>query len=145
MLIDKIKNDLTVAMKGKNELVLMVLRMLMSAAKNKQIELKTDKLSEEQFITVVSSEVKKRKDSIEAYKQGNRNDLAEKEQNEIDILLKYMPKQLGEEEIAKAVAETITEMGEGANFGAVMGKVMAKLKGQADGNVVRDIVNKKLQ
>ena len=142
---DKIQTDMKEAMKGKIAIKLSTLRMLLAAVKNKQIELKTDDLKEEEFIAVLKSEIKKRQDSIESYRAGSRDDLVNKEEKEKEILEAYMPEQLGEEEISRAVEEVISEFGEKAKLGAVMGKVMAKLKGQADGNIVRDIVNKKLQ
>jgi len=144
-LLDKIQADMKAAMKEKKALELSVLRMLSAAAKNKQIELKAEVLSDDQLIGVIKSEVKKRKDSAEQYKTGRRDDLADKELAEITILMKYLPEQLSGADIAKAVDEVIAELGEGANFGAIMGQTMAKLRGQADGNAVREAVNKKLQ
>lgn len=144
-LITVINQDLKQAMIGKKELELSVLRMLISALKNKQIELKNrEDMSDEQVIEVVKSEVKKRKDSIEAYKAGDRNDLVEKEEAEIKILEKYMPEQMSEAEVEKIVAEVVAGMENPspAVFGQVMGQVMAKVKGQADGAVVSTAVKK---
>ena len=115
--------------------------------KNKKISLgsggKGD-LSEEQIIEVVSGEVKKRKDSIVFYEEGGRKELAEKEQEEIKILEKYLPEQMSEEELEKEIKKIISSLGEvsAKDFGRVMGAIMPKFKGKADGNAVTAIVKK---
>jgi len=120
--------------------------MLLSAIKNKEISLRSGEnkeLTDEQILEVIGSEVKKRRDSTEAYRQGNRLDLAKKEEEEIVILQKYMPAQLSPAEIEKAVKEVVdSQKGASANFGQIMGQAMAKLKGKADGAQVGAIVKK---
>ena len=144
---NQILNDLKQAMIAKQELKLSVLRMLIAALKNKKISLgsggKGD-LSEEQIIEVISGEVKKRKDSIVFYKKGGRKELAEKEQEEIEILEKYLPEQMSEEELEKEIKKIIFSLGDVSvkDFGRVMGAVMPKFKGKADGNAVTAIVKK---
>lgn len=108
-------------------------------------------LTDEQVLEVVSSEIKKRKDAIVLYIQGNRPELAEKEQKEIDILKKYLPEQLSSEELRGIIKKTIEEMsarGGSALGGKDMGKVMAdlnpKIKGRADGGEVSKIVKELL-
>lgn len=142
---DKILNDLKQAMIGKRKLELSVLRMLITSLKNKKISLggngKGD-LSKEQIIEIVAYEIKKRKDSITAYEDGNRKELADKEREEIKILEEYMPEQMSKEELKKEVKEIISSLGEvsAKDFGRVMGAVMPKFKGRADGNTVTAIV-----
>jgi len=129
---------------------LSTLRMLIAALKNKKIALgggtNVDELTDEQFIETVATEIKKRKDSKEAYEQGGRQDLADKEIAEIKILEKYMPAQLSDEEIEAAVKDVVSSIGEvtQADFGKVMGQAIGKLKGRADGGKVTEIVKKVL-
>jgi len=144
---DQIKKDLITSLKAKEESKVSVLRMLQSTIKNKEIELKKrDGLSDEEIGQLVISEIKKRNDSIESYKSGNRNDLVENEEKEIEILKKYMPEQMSEEEVGKIVEKVIADIGASsvADFGKVMGKMMAEVKGKADGNLVSKIVKEKL-
>lgn len=142
---DKILNDLKQAMIGKRKLELSVLRMLITSLKNKKISLGGDgkgDLSKEQIIEIVAYEIKQRKDSITAYEDGNRKELADKEREEIKILEEYMPEQMSKEELKKEVKEIISSLGEvsAKDFGRVMGAVMPKFKGRADGNTVTAIV-----
>ena len=124
------------------------LRMIGSMIKNAEIEKgkKESGLNDEEVVEVLARAVKQRKDSAEQYKAGNRPDLAEKEEKEIEIISTYLPEQMSEEEIAQAVKEVIGGLNlEGkADIGKVMGPVMGKLKGKADGNLVREIVQKEL-
>lgn len=141
-----INNDLKNAMREKNELTVSVLRMLIASLKNKLISLVgQSELSDDEVMAVVKSEVKKRKDSIEAYLQGGRNDLAEKEEAEIAILNKYLPAAMSEEELEKIVREVIATIPDAsaAKFGQIIGQVMAKAKG-ADGSAVSAMVKKVL-
>jgi len=147
---NQLNEDLKNAMRSKQELELSTLRMLIAALKNKKIALgggtNVEELTDEQFIETVASEMKKRKDSKEAYEQGGRQDLADKEMAEVKILEKYMPAQLSEEEIEKTVRDIVAAMGEltPADFGKVMGQAMGKLKGKADGGKVTEMVKKVL-
>jgi len=141
---EKIKADLKTAMQAKSELTVSVLRMLISALRNKEIALREGdavQLSDEQVTEVLSSEIKKRKDSITSYEQGSRQDLADKEKSELEILAVYLPAQASDEEIEKIVRE-VASADESGNFGKIMGQAMARLKGQADGNKVGEIVKK---
>lgn len=146
---EKIKEDLVASMKEKNAEKSSVLRMLITGIGNKEISLRKGdrkELDDSQVVEVVLSEVKKRNDSIEAFTQGNREDLAEKERQEIKILEKYLPEQLGEEEVEKIVREVVDLIGAASqnDFGRVMGQVMAKLKGKASGNMISATVKKVL-
>jgi len=148
-LLDQIKADLKEAMKAKEELRLSVLRMMITAIRNKEIALRKGEdivLSDEQISEVITSEVKKRKDSIESYTSGGRNDLAEIEKNEIEILAKYLPEQMTEEDLEAVVDDVVKSKSENSTvaFGAVMGEVMSRVKGKADGTAVSAMVKKKL-
>lgn len=145
-LFTELNNDLKSAMREKNELSLSVLRMLLASVKNKIISLPgQDKLSDDEIMAVIKSEVKKRKDSVQAYSEGGRQDLVDKENAEIEILNKYLPAAMSEEDLEKIVREVVASI-EGASmakFGVIMGQVMAKAKG-ADGNAVSAMVKKVL-
>ena len=149
MLLDKIKNDLKKAMQAKEEELVGVLRMLISAIRNKEISLRSGgeaELNDEQVVEVIFSEIKKRKDSFEAYKNASRDDSASKEEKEIKILEKYLPEQLSDKKIEKIVKEVIENLDETAknNFGRIIGAVMPRVKGKADGARVQAIVKKML-
>ncbi len=147
MLLTKIKDDLKKAMRAKDERLVGVLRMVISALRNKEISLRKGgnvELSDEQIIDVIISEIKKRKDSMEVYIKAKREDLAKNEKEEIKILKNYLPEQLNEEEIKKIIEETVASIGKVSpkDFGRIMGMVMPKLKGKADGVKVQEIVKK---
>ncbi len=133
-------------MRAKDALRLDVLRMLLSSLKNKKIELgNKEELTDDQAAAVVKSEIKKRRDSIVAYEDGGRQDLAQKEAAEIGILNRYLPAQMGEAEIEKEVMAVIAEMGGEASprdFGQVMGAVMKRIGNKADGNTVSAILKR---
>lgn len=144
--LTNLSEDMKQAMRDKDRLKLDVLRMLIAAIKNKRIELKLDELDDEQVNAVIASEIKKRKDSIESYESGGREDLAEQERKEIEILKVYQPEKMSEEEVEKIVRELVAQMGEvdKSKFGQIMGACMGKLKGQADGGEVKDVLNRVL-
>lgn len=159
---EQIKKELTESLKSGDQLKRLVLGTLLTAVKNKELnkrnqlstnsdnsnELeKASQLSEEEIIEVVASEVKKRKDSIEQFKAGGRNDLAEKEAAEVKILMAYLPQQLSEEETRKEIEITINQLGlrEQKETGKLIGAVMAKLKGRVDGGLVSRIAKELLQ
>jgi len=147
--LEQIKADLKEAMRAKEELRLSVLRMMISALRNKEITLRKGEdvsLTDEQVLEVITSEVKKRKDSIKSYQDGGRDDLAENEKKEIEILSKYLPEQMTEEELEAVVDDVIKSKSENSTvaFGAIMGEVMSRVKGKADGSLVTTIVKKKL-
>lgn len=148
MLIEKIQNDLKDAMREKDEQKLSVIRMLKSAIQYYEISKGGAgyKATEEDIIDVIGKEVKKRRESIELYKQGDRPELAEKEQSELEILQTYLPEQLSEEEINNLVEEAVSQTGakEMKDMGKVMGVLMPKIKGKADSSLVSQIVRSKL-
>ena len=143
---EQIPEDLKSALREKKTLDLSVLRMLQAAIKNKEIDNKGE-LSDEDIVQVVSSEIKKRRDAIEEFNKVDRKDAAETEQLEIDVLMKYMPEQLSEEELASKVSELVAESGaEGLkDLGVAMKVVMPALKGKADGKLINKYVREELE
>lgn len=143
---DQIPEDLKTALRAKKSLDLTVLRMLQAAIKNREIDNKGE-LNDEQIVQVVSSEIKKRRDAIEEFTKVNRQDAAETEQLEVNILMKYMPAQLTEEEVAAKVEELVA--GSGAtglkDLGIAMKVVMPALKGKADGKLINKYVREQLE
>jgi uncharacterized protein YqeY len=146
---EKIKKDFLEAFRNKELEKKSVLSMLNSEIKNAEIELKVreEGLTDDQTLAVIKKKVKQGKDSVEKYKAGERPELAEKEQKEVEILQQYLPEELGEDEIEKIVKEVIEEnkIEDSSKMGMVMGVAMKRLQGQADGNVVRKIASKLLQ
>jgi hypothetical protein len=145
----KIIDEMKQAMKSGDAQKRDTLRMLDSMIKNVEIEkMKKDAgLTDEEIIEVIAKGIKQRKDSVAQYEAGGRPELAEKEKKEIEILMAYMPEQMGEEEIRAAVKEVISQTGatSKAEMGKVMGMAMGKLKGKADGNAVKKIVEEELK
>jgi len=146
---EKIKSDLNFALKEKKEAEVSVLRQLLAAVLNKEKEKrykskeeKDIQLTDEEITEVISSEAKKRKESIEGFEKGNRQDLAEKEKKELEILKKYLPEQMSQDEIKKLAEEAIKKVGakEQKDMGRVMAELMPKTKGRADGSLVSKIV-----
>lgn len=140
-LIERIEEDFKSALKSGDKVSVSVLRLLKAALKNKQIELGKS-LSDEECISVISSQIKQRKDSIEQYEKAGRADLAEAERRELQILLSYMPKQLSIEELDGLIIATIKELSAKGlqDLGKVMKALMPKIKGMADGKVVNERV-----
>lgn len=145
-LIEKIEEDFKNALKSGDKNRVSVLRLLKSALKNKEIELMKP-LSDEDCLAVISSQIKQRRDSIEQYTKAQRPDLAEKERQELDILLSYMPRQLTPEEIDEVIKSVIKELGAKGpqEIGRVMKAVMPRLKGAADGKLVNQRVRELLE
>jgi uncharacterized protein YqeY len=146
---EKITADIKAAMLSGDTAKRDTLRLLDSAIKNSEIEKKKQEsgLSDEEVLEVVGRSVKQRQDSIRQFTEGGRPELADKEKIELDILMPYLPQQLSEEEIRKAVKEIISAAGtvSAADMGKIMGQAMGKLKGKADGNLVRKIVEEELK
>jgi len=133
------------ALKNGNSQKRMVLGMVLAAIKNKEIE-KRSELNDDDVVVVVSSEIKKRKDSVEQYQKGGRPELAEGEKKESEILMAYMPKQMSEDEVKSEVKKAIVQIGakDMKEMGKVIGAVMAKIKGKADGQMVSRLVKEEL-
>ena len=145
MNLNDVQEKLKQAMLSKNEGLVSTLRMLISEIKNWQID-KQKELSDEEFVQLVRQQVKKRKESIEAFINAGRKELADKEEQEAKILSDFLPEELSPEALEKIVAETIDHLkATSADFGKVMGTVMGKLKGQVDGTAVAQMVKKLLK
>jgi len=145
-LTEQVQKDMTAAMRSREELRLSTLRMMKTALKNKEID-KRAPLDEKEELQVLSTLINQRKDSIEAFEKGNRPELAKKEAEEIAYIEAYMPKAVGEDDIAAAVKATLAEMGTPTmkEMGAVMKSVMARFAGaRVDGKLVSDAVKKEL-
>ncbi|HET7186265.1 MAG TPA: GatB/YqeY domain-containing protein [Terriglobales bacterium] len=143
---EQVQKDMVESMKARDERRLSTLRMMKSALKNKEID-KRAPLDDREALQVLSTLIKQRKDSIEQFTKGGRQDLADKEAAEITLIETYMPKATGEEEIVATVRATIAEMGSTnmKDMGAVMKNVMAKFAGaRVDGKIVSETVKKEL-
>lgn len=142
---EKLAEDMKVAMKAKEAEKLSTIRMVSSVIKNKEIE-KRGELSDGDIESILSTEIKKRRESSEMYKKGGRDELAQKEDREVAILLGYLPEQLDEATITKFVEEAISQSGaeSAKDMGSVMKILMPKVKGKADGSMVNRVVKEKL-
>lgn len=158
VLKEKINEDFKLAYKEKREAELSVLKTLKAGMLNKEKEkifqasksghdIAQEILGDEEIIDVISSEIKKLRDAIVLFEQGGRTDLVLKNQQEINILMRYLPAQLGEEEIKELVAKAVTESGAASikDMGKVMGVLMPKVKGRADNALVSKLVKDSLQ
>jgi uncharacterized protein len=147
-LIERIQNDITAAMKAREEQRLSTLRMVKTALKNREIE-KMAPLDEKESQAVLATLIKQRKDSVEQFTKGGRQEMADKEAAEIVLIESYLPKAAGEAEVVAGVKAVIAEMGSPTmkDMGTVMKNAMARFAGagmRVDGKVVSDIVKKEL-
>ncbi len=162
MLKEQLQKELNEALKAGDQLRRSVLGLLMTAIKNRELakrqqltktvteipELeKQSQLTDDEVLEVIASEVKKRKEAIEQFKTGGREELAQKEKSEMDILVVYLPEQVSEEEVRAEVQKIIAELNAQGpkDMGQVIGAVMAKLKGRVDGGTVSKIAKELLQ
>jgi uncharacterized protein len=138
---DRVQSDVAVAMRGGDALRRDVLRMVVSAAYNVE-KRQGHPLSDDEFLAVLSREVKTRRESVEAFRAGDREDLASKEEAEIAILGEYLPKALSETEIAGLIREAIAATGASTarDMGKVMGWLAPRTRGRADGKRVSELV-----
>ncbi|MEK6673639.1 MAG: GatB/YqeY domain-containing protein [Nitrospirota bacterium] len=145
-LLTRFDEDLKRAMKASESTKVSVLRMLKSALKNRQIE-EGRELTDDEIIKVVSTLVKRGRDSIEQFSKAGRADLAKKEEDEIAVLQSYMPEQLGSEELDRIIVESIRESSAktAQDMGKVMRILMPKIKGIADGKYVNNRVKELLE
>jgi uncharacterized protein YqeY len=143
--IERIDADLKEAMKAKNEIVLSTLRMVRSSLKNKQIEVMHE-LSEDEIVGVIRTMVKQYRDALADFSSAGRQDLVEKQTQEIVLLEKYLPAAMPEAELAAICERIIAEQNATLkDMGKIMGLIMKEVNGRADGNTVRAIVQKRLQ
>ncbi len=141
----KLSDDLKQAMRSGDTIKRGAIRMLMAAINNAEIA-RQAKLEDSDIFGVIAKEVRQRRESIEAFKQGNRQDLVDKEEAELAILQEYLPRQMTREEVVEAARKVIAEVGaEGpGDKGKVMPVLMAQLKGQADGREINEVVSELL-
>lgn len=133
------------AMKAREPLRVSTLRMVMTAIKNTEVE-RLHELSDEEVLEVMAREAKRRRESIEAFRAGNRADLVEKESGELAVIEAYLPSPLSDEELATLVAEAVAETGATSpkEMGAVMKALMPKVRGRADGARISALVKARL-
>ncbi|MDJ0531528.1 MAG: GatB/YqeY domain-containing protein [Xenococcaceae cyanobacterium MO_207.B15] len=146
---EKIGEDIKSAMKAKDKIRLETVRGIKKAILEKEVALRPkgqDSLTEEQEIELLAQQAKQRRDSIDQYQKAGREDLAEKEQQELAIIETYLPKQLDDAELEQILEQIITDVGATSpkDLGKVMGKAMKELKGKADGKKIQEMVKSKL-
>lgn len=142
---DKITDDMKTAMKSQQKDRLATIRLIMAACKQREVDERIT-LSDEDVLAILNKMIKQRRESIKQYTEANRQDLADKEQAEVVVIQEYLPAQLSEEEVEKAVADAISESGAASpkDMGKVMGLLKGKLAGKADMSVVSAKVKEKL-
>ena len=149
-ILDRVKQDLTDAMKAQDDVRRRALRSLRAALANKEIAQRRagadSSLEGQEELAVVQKQVKQRRDSIEQYEEADRDDLAQKEREEIEVLEDYLPDRLSDEELAERLDAIIDDVGATsmADMGPVMGRAMDELRGRVDGNRVREMVQDRL-
>lgn len=145
MLINKLQDDLKQAQLNRDQVKVSTLRLLLSELKNAEIAKQTT-LSDEDVVSIIQREVKRRKEAILGFKSGGREDQASREQAEEAILQSYLPAQMPIEELTKIIERAINELGakDISGMGKVMGKVMEEVKGQSDGGTVSALVKDRL-
>ena len=141
-LYQKIDSEMKEALRGKDSVKLSVMRMLLAAVKNTEISKKVKKLDDADIVQVIQKMIKEHKESISQFEKGQRADLVNKEKAELDILLKYVPAQMSEEEVTVIVRAVIRELGATtkADNGKVMKAVIEKVRGRADGRLISQLV-----
>ncbi len=145
-MLENITKDIVDAMKSKDTLKLQTLRMLKAAIDLERINKKVEKVEDDDIVSIISKQIKTRKESIAEFLKGNRQDLVDKTNAEIEILSKYMPEMLSEDEITTIVEEIIKEVSATSikDMGRVMKEASSKLKGKADMSIVSKIIKDKL-
>lgn len=146
---DRLRSDLTASMKARDALRSSTLRMVLTAVTNAEVAGKEAReLTDDDVLTVLTSEAKKRREAAEAFEVGNRPELAQKERDEAAVLAEYLPEQLSADEVRALVASTIEQLGVAGDgmkaMGRVMGALQPQVKGRADGGVVAAEVKKAL-
>lgn len=146
MLEEKILNEYKEAMKSRDSVKSSVLSFLRAEFMNTAVAKKKNSLDDSEAVAVIKKQIKQHQDSIEQFKKGNRVDLAEKEEKELQILKTYLPPELSAEEVKKIIEEAVSSTGASTikDMGRVMKEVTAKVSGQADGKLVSDLVRERL-
>jgi len=143
---ERLTAEMKEAMKSGNRIKLDAVRMIQSAIKYKETEDRSKPVDDQVVIGLLKTMVKQRKDSIEQFAKGGRQDLVDKETAELKIIESYMPQQMGRDEVEKIVADSIASTGatSAKDMGKVMKEVMAKTQGRADGKMIQELVKAKL-
>jgi uncharacterized protein YqeY len=140
-LLDRLQGDLNAARKAQDKPLTLVLGTVLADVKNRKIELRRDP-ADEDVVDVLRKAIKRRRESVEMYQAASRDDLAAKERGEVEVLERYLPPQVSEDELRSAVRAAIAAGA--ANIGAVMGKVMPQFKGRAEGGAINAIAREEL-
>jgi uncharacterized protein YqeY len=142
---ERLMDEMKQAMKSNDKARLSTIRMIRSAVKNKEIDLR-NKLDDDEILRVIQGMVRKSEESVEQFKAGGRMDLVEKETKEIEILKSYLPQALSKEDVIRIIDESIreTEASSLKDLGKVMKSVMPKLTGKADGKLINQLVKERL-
>ena len=142
---DRLNQNMVAAAKAQDKLRLSTLRLMKTAVHNREIDLKRP-LNDGEYLQLLSSMVKQRRDSIEQFSRGGRTDLVEKEETEIQIIQEFMPSQMSDDEIGEKIEKAVTEVGatSAKDMGKVMKILMPKLTGKADGKAVGEKVRQRL-
>ncbi len=143
MIKEDIQQAINSALKAGNKTELNALRFVMSQIKYEEIA-KQKELADEEVITLMQKEIKKRKEAIELFKKGNRDDLVTDEEAQIMSIQKFLPQQLSEKELSNIIDEVMVSVGEDKNIGKIIGLTMSQVKGKADGVTVSSLVKQKL-
>lgn len=144
---EQLSQDLISAMKSKDAEKVSTLRFLISAIKYKEVDKKSE-LTDAELVEAISKQVKTHKESIEAFRAGNRPDLVAKEESELKLLQSYLPAQISESEIRGIVSKIVNDLkssGKSLDFGSVMREVMPQVRGKADGGFVKQVVDECLK
>lgn len=138
---ETLNNDIKIAMKAKDKETLSVLRMIKTAVQSAEID-KRAELSAEEELTILAREAKQRRESLAEFIKAERQELIQKTEQELEIVERYLPKQLTVEEVKAEIAKVASEIGATTqkDFGKLMGAVMKTLKGKADGNTIKEQV-----
>ena len=142
---EKLSSDLRNAQKSRDSLKIDTLRLLISEIKNKEIDLRRE-IEHEEIISILATQIKKRKEAASIYEKNDRKDFCEKELKESSFLETYLPEQVGEEELRKRIQEILAEVGAQGprDMGKVMKIVIPEFKGKADGSLIKNLVSELL-
>jgi uncharacterized protein len=138
---ERLNQDMKDSLKAHDSARLSAIRMIISAVRNKEIDSRKD-MDDEGVLSVLSTSAKQRRESIEQYEKAGRQDLVDKEKAELEVIMSYMPQQMGRAEIEALVKEAVAESGATGpgDMGKVMKVLMPKVKGRADGKLVNEVV-----
>lgn len=144
MIKDDIQKSMYESLKNGQQTELKVLRFSLSQIQYEEID-KQKELTDDEVIALLQKEIKKRKEAIEMFKKGNRNDLVTDEEKQIVVIGKFLPQQLSEEELKKIIDEVMSASPGEKNLGKIIGLVMGKTKGRTDGSIIAKLVKQKLE